>query len=549
MGWTQFVIERGFYKGRASLQDYIMNRTTAIKFEAMEKRTLLTAVVGLTVGNGLVVFDSAAPEVIVARVSVMMPKGETLTGIDFDYLSNLYGLSDAHRIYRINPETGTATAASDATIPAATDDYLSFDIGLQNPDTQFRAVGKSGRQFSGPLRAPAEVGAVGYAAGDAGAGKSPDLVSLGSTSDGLFPGPTTVYAIDANNDSLVTIGTAGGARHPADTGRLYTVGALGVDAGANASLDINNSVSDRAAFASFPTRHGTRFYGIDLETGAVSRVGTVGDARLSVTDIAVSPETSRSSTIVGLTSGNALLVFSSERPSVILGRTPITGLRSDEAMISVDMRPGAGELFGVSSRDVLYRIDASGSATAIGARFTPFFKGAPVAADFDPVAGTLNVVSNLGEALRMNADTGDVVDTRPFVRGIQIDAPLAYDSGDINAAVTPGVLTIAHDTNYAGASSSTLFGIDPVTQAVVEFGGSGNDRLTTGTNLGALIDDIASLDVVNQRRANVAFLAVRQPNQRPVTMFKIDLQTGTRVGLGDIASGRKPVRDIAVVTR
>jgi hypothetical protein len=515
----------------------------------METRTLLTAVVGLTAGNGLVVFDSAAPEVIVARVSVMMPEGETLTGIDFDYQSNLYGLSDAHRIYRITPETGAATLASDAAIPAASGDGLSFDIALQNPDTQFRAVGKSGRQFSGPLRAPAEVGAVGYAAGDVGAGTSPDLVSLGSTSDGLLSGPTTVYAIDANNDSLVTIGTAGGSRRPADGGRLYTVGALGVDAGANASLDINNSVSERAAFASFSTRHGTRFCTIDLATGAVSRVGTVGDATLRVTDIAVSPESSPSSTIVGLTSGNALLAFGSWRPSVILGRTPITGLRSDEAMISVDVRPGSGALFGVSSRDVLYRIDPGGAATAIGVRFTPFFKGSPVAADFDPVAGTLKVVSNLGEALRIDADTGAVIDARPFVRGIQIDAPLAYDSGDTNAAATPGVLTIAHDTNYAGAGSSTLFGLDRVTQAVVEFGASGTDRLTTGANLGGLIDDIASLDVLSQGGENVAYLAVRQPNQRPVTMFKIDLQTGTRAGLGDVASGKKPVRDIAVVTR
>ncbi|MDB5321166.1 MAG: hypothetical protein JWN40_2797 [Phycisphaerales bacterium] len=525
-----------------------MNDSKATSIEALEARTLLTTVVGLTPANELVVFDSDAPEVIVARTSVMMPKGETLIGIDFDYLSRLYGLSDANRTYQIDPETGVAIAASEATIPAASGDRLSFDIDLRNPEATFRAVGKSDRQFSGPLRAPAEAAVVGYGPEDIAFGQSPDLVSLASTSDGTFPGPTTVYAIDANSDSLVTIGTVDGSRRPADTGRLYTIGLLGIDAGANASLDIT---TDRAAFASFSTKHGTRFCTIDLAHGGASRVGTIGDpATLRVTDIAVYPQFNPSATVLGLTSGNALLVFSSERPSVILGRTAITGLRSDEAMISVDMRPGAGELFGVSSRDVLYQIDlATGAATPIGARFTPFFKGAPVVADFNPVTGTLNVVSSLGEALRLDATTGSVVDARPMVRGIQIDAPLAYASGDTNALATPSVVTIAHDHNGSGARTSTLFGIDPVTQALVEFSGSGTDQLTTRTNLGGLIADIASLDILRKSVSDVAYLAVRTPSQRPVTLFQIDLQTGARVGLGDIASGRKPVRDIAVVTR
>jgi hypothetical protein len=527
-----------------------MNYPKATLIEALETRTLLTTVIGLAPANDLVVFDSGAPEVIVARTAVIMPQGETLIGIDFDHLSQLYGLSNANRIYQIDPETGVATAASAATIPAASGDRLSFDIDLQNPDPQFRAVGKSDRQFTGPFRRPGEVAAVGYAPGDIAAGRSPDLVSLGSTSNGTFPGPTTVYAIDANNDSLVTIGTVGGVQRPANTGRLYTVGSLGIDAGANASLDINNSVGDRAAFASFSTNHGTRFCTIDLATGAANRVGTIGDTTLRVTDIAVYPELSPSSTVLGLTSGNALLAFSSERPEVILGRTAITGLRSDEAMISVDMRPGAGELFGVSSRDVLYQIDpATGAATAIGARFTPFFKGAPVAADFNPIAGTLNVISSLGEALRLDADTGAVVDARPFVRGIQIDAPLAYAAGDTNASATPSIMSIAHDNNYIGAPGSTLFGIDPVTRAVIEFSGSGANLLTTGINLGGLIDDIASLDILSTPGGDFAYLAVRSPSQRPVTLYRMGLQTGTRLALGNIASGNRPVHDIAVVTR
>ena len=516
--------------------------------DLLESRTLFTTVIGLAAAaNQLVVFDSAAPAVIVASRTVAMPKGETLTGIDFDYLAQLYGLSDANRIYRIDPETGIATAASDAIIPAPAGDRLSFDIDLLNPDTTFRSVGKSGRQFTGTLRAPAEVAAVGYVAGDVASERAPDLVSVASTNN-ANPLPSSVYAIDAANDSLVSIGTADSARRSADTGRLYTIGALGIDAGANASLDITGRDAERVAFASFPTKHGTRFCTIDLVTGAAQRVGMIGEGKLSVTDFAVYPAGYPSSTILGLTSGNALLAFSSDRPSVIMGRTAIAGLRTAEAMISMDMRPGAGELFGVSSRDVLYQIDPeTGVATAVGARFTPFLKGAPVAADFNPIAGTLKVISNLGEALRLDPDTGTVIDARPFVRGVQIDVPLAYAANDANASATPNVRTIAHDSNYIGAAGSIAFGIDPITQALVEFTGSGNDKLVTTQNLGALIDDIASLDVLSKPNGDIAFLAVRSPNQRPVTLYRFQLYTGDRLRLGDIASGNKPVRDIAVV--
>jgi hypothetical protein len=520
-----------------------------LSIDVLETRTLFTTVIGLAAANQLVVFDSAAPAVIVASRTVAMPKGETLIGVEFDYLAQLYGLSDANRIYRIDPETGIATAASDATIPDTSGDRLSFDIDLHNPDPSFRAVGTGGTQFAGPLRSPAKVSAVAYAPDDVNAGRTPNLVSIASKSGGGFPGPVTLYAIDANTDSLVTIGTIDGTRRSADTGRLYTIASLGFDATDSTTLDIAGGVANPAACLTISNKHGTRFFTFDVATGLGDGGGTIGDATVRVSDVALYPEASPSATILGLTTGNAILAFSSERPSVILGRTAITGLRADESMISVDSRPGYHQTFGVSSRDELYLIDTStGAATPVGPRFTPFFKGAPAAADFDPVARSLNVISNLGEALRLDPNTGAVIDARPHVRGIQIDAPIAYAPADSNAAATPNVFTFAHDNNKTTAGGTTLFGIDPITHAIVAFDSSGSNQLTTGANIGALIDDIASLDILHTISGDIAYLAARTPSQRPVTLFQIDLQTGAKQGLGDIASGKKPVRDIAVVT-
>src|SRR5207249_631870 len=130
-----------------------------------------------------------------------------------------------------------------------------------------------------------------------------NLVSLASTTDGT--GSTTVYAIDAKYDALVTVGTIGGARRSPDTGRLYTIAPLGLDASDSTSFDISGAGG--VAFISTATRHGTGFYSFDIATGVADGLGVIGDSTLHVTDIALYPESSPSSTILGLTSGNALL--------------------------------------------------------------------------------------------------------------------------------------------------------------------------------------------------------------------------------------------------
>jgi hypothetical protein len=66
--------------------------------------------------------------------------------------------------------------------------------------------------------------------------------------------------------------------------------------------------------------------------------------------------------------------------------------------------------------------------------------------------------------------------------------------------------------------------------------------------LGLGVSDIASLDILSTAEGDVAFLAVRG-SDRPVRVYRVDLETGARTGGNGIASGSKPVRDVAVVTR
>jgi hypothetical protein len=95
-----------------------------------------------------------------------------------------------------------------------------------------------------------------------------------------------------------------------------------------------------------------------------------------------------------------------------------------------------------------------------------------------------------------------------------------------------------------------MYGIDVANDRLVAANGSGSGALSDVGPLNLGVADIASLDIVSTADGDVAFAAVRDPNQRPVFIYEVDLETGAHLsGSNGIASGRKPVRDIAIVTR
>jgi len=123
---------------------------------------------------------------------------------------------------------------------------------------------------------------------------------------------------------------------------------------------------------------------------------------------------------------------------------------------------------------------------------------------------------------------------------VQIDVAAA----DAEAEGTAHVATVAHSNNVAGGSPSTLFGVRPVDHMLIDIGPGGG--AVADLLLG--VDDIASLDIVTVGGVDRAVLVARGPNDRPVRVYQIDLATGGHTGGNGIASGRRPVRDIAIVT-
>jgi hypothetical protein len=129
-----------------------------------------------------------------------------------------------------------------------------------------------------------------YAFNDVNAGKAPRVTAAAYTYNTRDEKITTNYAIDSNFGTLVTQGSKEGTQ-PAvspNTGQLRTVGPLGVADFKRAHFDIADI--NNAAYAALTGADGrqARFVEINLDTGAATPLGTIGQGE-AIRGIAIEP--------------------------------------------------------------------------------------------------------------------------------------------------------------------------------------------------------------------------------------------------------------------
>lgn len=261
----------------------------------------------LTNNNMLVAFDADRPE----RATPIQVTGisGTLVGVDFRPANGqLFGVTSTNQVYTIDPTTGAATLVANNPIPFTLNGN-SFGVDFNpNPDRirlvsdaeqNIRLNPATGGVALNPNGTPAIDTPLAYAPSDRSANQNPNIVAAGYTNS-VAPSPdapnrrTTLYEIDSNLDTLVTQGSRnflmGDPNTPdsPNAGRLFTVGSLGVDFSGDAGLDIfsintgnpNNSINIAYAV------DGSTLYGIDLDSGAASKLGTVGNGSFDLIGLA-----------------------------------------------------------------------------------------------------------------------------------------------------------------------------------------------------------------------------------------------------------------------
>ena len=498
----------------------------------------------VTAGGNLVSFSSLAPGSILKTTAITgLSAGESLQGIDFrPRTGQLYGVSSQSRIYVIDPGTGAATAVGAGPLtPALTGNAFGVDFNPV-PD-RIRVVSDAEQN----LRLHPDTGAVAgtdtnlaYAMGDPNAGQNPNVVGAAYTNSYTGAAATSLYVIDSNLDVLALQGSAGGAPVSPNTGQLTTVGPLGVNATDQVGFDIDGVQG--VAFAALTTSGATAssLYTINLQTGGATLLGPIGGTEL-IRDIAV---VTRVETVFAINANNVLISFNSGTPNSVAQARPVTGLAMGENLLGIDFRPATGELYGVSSAARLYTINTStGAASPVGlAPLNPAPAGQLLGFDFNPVPDRIRVVSATGQNLRLHPATGAVAAT---------DTPLAYAAGDAGAGATPSVVGAAYTNSVAGATSTTLYGIDSQRNTLVlqgSIGGAPNSpnggQLTTVGALGLDTTEDIGFDIVPG--TNAAFASLTIPGTTASsTLFSINLASGAATQIGAIAGGAT-IRDIAI---
>lgn len=227
---------------------------------------------GLTATNQLISFDSDDPGTV-TTIGVISAAGV----VDIDvYPVNglLYGMNAGGDLFRISTSTAAATLVATAAVDIAS--VTDFDF---NPAVDRLRIYSSGsRNFRMvPDVNNSNPGTPGAVTVD---GQFSDLSAqlVGSAYknnfDGVAAATTSLYSIEAGADSLLI--HSGGPTF----NTLNTVGALGVDVGANVGFDIRGLDT---AFLS----NDSELYSVNLATGAATRLGTVGANGL--TSIAAAP--------------------------------------------------------------------------------------------------------------------------------------------------------------------------------------------------------------------------------------------------------------------
>ncbi len=238
--------------------------------------------------------------------------------------------------------------------------------------------------------------------------------------------------------------------------------------------------------------------------------------------------------LYGVDTQNRLVTFNGDT-STSISRIPFTGLPAGEQIVGLDVRPANKQVVALSSASRLYRIDvATGAATAIGAGpFTPALSGASFGFDFNPTVDRIRVTSDARQNLRLHPDTGAAA---------AVDGTLTYAVGDAGASSTPRVVGSAYTNSVAGATTTSLFGIDAGRDFLALQNPPNNGTLVSVGALGVDAGDNAGFDISSVD--GVAYAALQVTPSASSGLYRIDLTTGRATLVGRIGGGT-PLRALA----
>lgn len=496
----------------------------------------------LTATNKLLSFNRATPATIRTTATVTgLQAGENLLGIDYRPADGqLYGVGSTGRIYTLNGSTGVATLkstlvadTSDTTLPFTALAGTDFGVDLNPVADRLRIVGNTGQS----LRVNVDTGATTTDGAINGGAANASVTAAAYTNSFAGTGSTTLFVVDAANGTLYT-------QNPPNNGTLASPVSLGVNATSVAGFDIDARTN--TGYAVMTVGGARNLYTINLgaTTNAATLVAAVG-ASEDLRGVAV--RTPAAPVAYGLTSEGRIVTFKIATPNTFDTNVAVSGLAANERLVGFDVRPKDGLLYGLSSNGRLVTIDPlTGVATVkvtlvadTADTTSPYANviGTAFAVDFNPVADRLRVITDSGQNLRINVDTGATT-----------------TDGAVNSA---GVTAAAYTNNYSGATATMLYDVDTVAGVLALQNPPNEGTLSVVGPLGggAGKDDVA-MDIAGGANGLV-LAAMRQSFNGPVTLYRVDLTSGAAVpingttdrSLSTIGAGQVVLNDLAIALK
>ncbi|WP_428310842.1 DUF4394 domain-containing protein [Hydrocarboniphaga sp.] len=241
--------------------------------------------------------------------------------------------------------------------------------------------------------------------------------------------------------------------------------------------------------------------------------------------------------VIGLTGDQQLISFAAGKANKAVAIGSISGLTTDTSIVGIDYRVQDGKLYGVGNAGGVYTIDTGTAVATLVNNLSVSLSGTQFGVDFNPAADRLRIISNAGQNLRHNVNTGGVT---------LEDGALNYTPG----TTVPGIAAAAYTNNDLDLLTGTsLFDIDPALDQVVLQSPPNNGSLAltgklavdTGSAVG--FDIYTDLSSTNRNNVNIALASLSVGG---VTgMYSINLLTGEAQLFNRFASTFS-VTDIAV---
>ncbi len=249
-------------------------------------------------------------------------------------------------------------------------------------------------------------------------------------------------------------------------------------------------------------------------------------------------------TIYGLTNLQQLVAFDSSTRAVT-STTSLSGFSLlGEILLSIDVRPATGQLYGLSNQNNIYIIDpVTGGREQVGGTLSTAPVGAYKAIDFNPTVDRIRVLSS-GAApnnLRVHPDTGALV---------MQDGTLAFQAGDVNAGDAPAVVNGAYTNSFPGATTTTLYDLEAGNDVLATQTPANNGTLQTVGPIGFNLTTNGGFTGFDISGASGAAYLVGNNlvggGLTPNALYQVNLGTGAAALLGPVSGVNGSFRDIAV---